>query len=388
MFWIVLLVLFLISLLIILIPLKHFRDGKSENQDSGGQARDKSLMVYKAQLNELDLDHQMGRLAETEAAAARLEIERRLLKIDADPTIVREGNHLSLPLMATMTTLILLSCMTLYLTLGLPGMPDFILADQSHSQAVQADKNPNSQEAFETIETLESHLEQNPNDLDAWRALGQSYGQLQNWTAAARAYQHWYDQAPDSIDAAVIYGESLIMMHDGKVGPAALLVMTRAQVIQPRNPGVRHYLALADYQAGNIELALRNWKLLESESKPGVPWLGQLRFWIGRAEKDLGIETARQVIPAISAEQRNAVAQMSEEDQLALIKGMVGRLQATMDARPENIEGWLQLANAYRVLGQNQDAVTALEKALSHLTDQTPEDLIAQIKKQLEILRK
>ena len=52
---------------------------------------DYDVAVYRDQLDELKRDEQRGTLSATEIAAARLEIERRLLKYDAELAERRHG---------------------------------------------------------------------------------------------------------------------------------------------------------------------------------------------------------------------------------------------------------------------------------------------------------
>ena len=113
MFWFLLIGFFLMALLIILIPLSRYRDKDHQGSDGG-----KNIDVYKAQLHEVDADQQMGRLNETEAAAARLEIERRLLKATANQAPTQDNAGTSWPLIGLITALVLLFSMTFYLTIG------------------------------------------------------------------------------------------------------------------------------------------------------------------------------------------------------------------------------------------------------------------------------
>jgi len=381
MFWPLFIALFLLALSFVLVPLL-----RSRNKGIVSPHSKQNVEVYKAQLRELDADLKNGLLGDAEADTARLEIERRLLKAVAEKDTSHEKKQgVSTAFLITVTVLLLLVSATIYLYIGMPGMRDFALKDQRHSVMQREAKNEKSPQIHQEISEIQQHLQQKPEDVLAWRALGQYQSQLDNRAAAAQAFQHWYELEPDNIDAAVVYSESLIMLSNGRVGPAALLVLNKAQKMQPRNPGVRHYLAMAHYQAGRVEQALADWKALEAESKPGVPWLRQLRAWIRRAESDLGIETAKSsdVVPEISAADRKAIQDMSGEDQLAMIKSMVGRLQGKMDQNPDNIEGWVRLAKAYMVLGQKEDAIRSLEQAVKY----APQDLKPQLKKQLEILR-
>lgn len=74
--------------------------------------------------------------------------------------------------------------------------------------------------------------------------------------------------------------------------------------------------------------------------------------------------------PGPSAEEVAAAQEMSEEDRMAMIEGMVAGLAERLEEEPNNREGWFRLARSYNVLGRPEDAVTALESA----TKAFPED--------------
>jgi cytochrome c-type biogenesis protein CcmH len=58
-----------------------------------------------------------------------------------------------------------------------------------------------------------------------------------------------------------------------------------------------------------------------------------------------------------------AIQQMSPEEQAEMIHAMVDRLAAKLAANPDDAEGWRKLARAYQVLGENDKAKTALDRA-------------------------
>ncbi|VAV91635.1 hypothetical protein MNBD_ALPHA02-2556 [hydrothermal vent metagenome] len=381
MFWIVSAFLLLIALAIILIPLFRYREDAEQDQSQ-------SINVYKAQLKELDGDQKNDQLSKAEAVSARLEIERRLLKIagNSEDKAEKTGTSTARPILIMVTVLVFLGSYGFYLLIGNPGMPDFPLDEQKNSAARMTKEDAKSPEMINEVAILKTYLAQKPDDIEAWRTLGQLETDLHNRPEAAKAFQRWHELDPNNIDSAVVYAESLIILSDGRVGPAALLVLNRARKIQPQNPGVRHYMALAEYQDGKVEQALAGWKALAADSKPGAPWLNALNRWIRKAEKELGLPSsiARGTGPALSAEQRATVADMSPAERAKMIKSMVARLQSKMDENPENIEGWFRLAKAYSVLGQKEDAIKAMEQAIKY----APDDQKPQIKKQLEILKK
>ncbi len=53
---------------------------------------------------------------------------------------------------------------------------------------------------------------------------------------------------------------------------------------------------------------------------------------------------------------------------------MVNRLAERLEENPDDLDGWLQLANAYKVLGEQKNAVSAYEMASTLLSDIAPGD--------------
>ena len=58
-----------------------------------------------------------------------------------------------------------------------------------------------------------------------------------------------------------------------------------------------------------------------------------------------------------------AIQQMSPEEQAEMIRGMVDKLAAKLEANPDDADGWRKLARAYQVLGENDKAKNALDRA-------------------------
>ncbi len=386
MIWLALSLIFLLALALMLVPLYRYQSDPAASENIV-KNNVKNIAVYKAQLSELQSDLDNGVLSPAEVAAAQLEIERRLLRISSEKdTIEPKNNETSLKLLTVIITLVLLGSTAFYLNIGMPGMPDFALKDQPHSTTQRTKSNSASPEIIAEIAKIQAHLQKNPDDVNGWRALGQYQTDLQNRVKAAEAFQRWFELDSANIDAALMFSESLIMLSDGRVSPAALLALDRAQKIQADNPGVRHYLALAEYQAGNVDQALVNWQALMAASPADAPWRRSIQRWIDKAQNDLGIAVTNStaVAPPLSEANRKAIAEMSAEEQEALIKSMVARLARKMDENPENTEGWFRLAKAYMMLGQKSDAIKSLEQAEKF----APDALKPQIKKQLEILLK
>ena len=67
-----------------------------------------------------------------------------------------------------------------------------------------------------------------------------------------------------------------------------------------------------------------------------------------------------------------AVQGMTPEERAEMIRGMVDTLAARLEENPNDPEGWLRLAQSYRVLGEPQKALEALRQAVELSPEHIP----------------
>ena len=75
-----------------------------------------------------------------------------------------------------------------------------------------------------------------------------------------------------------------------------------------------------------------------------------------------------------SAEDVEAAQEMSDAERSEFIQSMVDRLAERLKDEPDDLDGWLQLARAYMVLGDNEKARGAFEAANGLLDDLSASD--------------
>ncbi|MCH8861433.1 MAG: c-type cytochrome biogenesis protein CcmI [Proteobacteria bacterium] len=286
MIWAIYAAMLLVAGAIVLLPLFRARSAGDESQDGENQGGE-ALAVYRQQLVELERDLSLGLLNEEEAEAARLEIHRRMLAA-ADEGAGSSGTGLSPKVAAAVALLVLAAATVLYAERGEPGLVSLPLG-----RSAQADPQVDLGPAMGQIETrlaqLEAKLATDPDNLEGWSMLGRSYRVLGRTYAAADAYGRAVALAPGNVELRLVQAELLVELLDGLIGPAARLVFTQIQEIDPGHPAPRFYLGLAAYQDNNIRGAIEIWRGLEQDSPADAPWLPALRGRIARAEADLGI---------------------------------------------------------------------------------------------------
>jgi cytochrome c-type biogenesis protein CcmH len=331
--------------------------------------------VYRDQLQELDRDIARGLITETEAAAARLEIQRRLLATDRQP--VAQTRLSRSPVLAGIVFVVVAGgSLSSYLWLGAPGVPDEPFSARKAELAQQ--NGPSRLE--EAAASLAARLKQNPTDPEGWALYGRTLAMMRQWDQAEDAYHHAIDLGLVTPDVLGDHAEVLVMQAGGTVTPAAAAALQQVLKADPSSGIARYYLALADMQAGEPRKAIAGWQALLAEMPADSPLRPQLGARIAEAALSAGIPTPELAQgtppapePAFSATagptpgpDGKAVAdaaKMPDEQRQAMIRGMVANLATKQAADPRNLDGWLRLGRAYAVLHEPDKAADAYDKA-------------------------
>jgi cytochrome c-type biogenesis protein CcmH len=344
--------------------------------------------VYRAQLDELARDVARGTIGGSEAQAARVEIERRLLAADAPPGSTRgSARDAATPRAGSSRALALASALIIaggaglvYLRLGAPGVPDVPYAEQ-HEMAPPG-QAPHIDMA-DAAKTLAARLKANPNNPQGWLMYARTQAELGNWQPSADAYAHAIEQGLTDADVFAGYGEMLALATDGIVGPPARAAFASALQRDPKNDVARYYTALADAQAGESRRAITAWQALAADIPDDSPMREAIGRQIADAASAAGIAapplprgqpaaatTAAASTGAASTgaagpgqEQMAAAKNMSSAERDQMIRGMVEKLAARLASAPDNLNGWLQLGRAYTVLGDADKATDAFDHA-------------------------
>jgi cytochrome c-type biogenesis protein CcmH len=335
-----------------------------------------ALAVYRDQLAEINHDAARGILDESQARAAQIEIERRILALDDAPKF-QPARTPSPLLIVAMAVVLPLAAFGLYLHLGNPSLPGQPAGDHLRAEAMPA-----------AVKALQGAVGKAPTDPTAWRALGEGLMAAQHPQEAAGAFAKAIGLGDKDPVLQARYGSALVLAENGQVGAKAKAAFTAALAADPTEPVARFFLALAKEQDGDPETALTEWLALERDLPPDAPWRSDLAANIDRLARKLGKDPAAlpgraaanaatangasaaaagasgpEAAPGLSDSDMQAAAQMSAEDRRKFIEGMVAKLADKLKAGGGDIEDWIRLARSYSVLGRDDDAKAAWAKA-------------------------
>jgi cytochrome c-type biogenesis protein CcmH len=314
--------------------------------------------VYQDQLAEIDRDLANGLIGETEGAAARVEIGRRLLAA-ADAEEGRAvSSSLRLRRAVAMVALIGVPVLAggLYLHLGSPALPDFPLASRARAPAA-------GQSLDQLVAQVQTHLEKNPTDGRGWSVLAPVLGRLGRFDDAAQAFRNAIRYDGDSAARRAGLGEALAGAANGVVTAEAKAEFERAVALDADEPKARYFLGVAAEQDGRPKEAAALWRELLSKASPDAPWRPVLETALARVGAAAQAAPDNAKMPALSNDTIASVQGMSEGDRGAMIRGMVDRLAARLKQNGDDVEGWLRLARAYMVLKEPDNARAARDDA-------------------------
>lgn len=353
---------------------------------TGGAAGNPDIGIYRDQLAEVDRDLARGLISEQEAERLRTEVARRILAADrTGPSSVGEApGRLSRAAALVVLATVVGGALGLYTRLGAPGYDDQPLSkriaeaeerrltrpSQAEIEAMAAQTAaPRPQvdpDFLELMEKLRRTLEDRPDDLRGYRLLARNEAALGNHAAAARAQEHiltLLDEpaARDYSDLAEYY----VSAAAGYVSPEAEAAILAALQRDETDPRARYFAGLLYIQIGRADVAFRFWRGLLEEGPESAPWMAPIRAEISALAAMAGVDytppppRAAPASPATggpTAEDMAAAAEMSPEDRVAMIQGMVEGLSERLAIEGGTAPEWAQLIRALGVLGQTARA--------------------------------
>lgn len=342
----------------------------------GAGRAESARRVYVAQLAEVESDLARGVISETEAAALRTEVSRRLLGTEG--AAGEAGN--AAPAGATGAMAVLVAVFVvggaagLYAVIGAPGAADQPRAARLAEAAAAHAARPSQAEAEATfasrpegvpppiepeqaalLDRLRDVLETRPDDLQGHKLLSNTLVELGQWSAAAKAQaQVARISGPGAAAEHAAHAQFMILASGGYVSPEAEAALRTALAADPDLPGARFLSGINALQAGRPDIAFDLWARLLAESPPNAPWVAMIEAQIfdvalaaGRRPPEI-----RQRRPGPTREDLEAAATLGPEAQTEMAEGMVARLAERLGSEGGPAEDWAMLIRALSVLGE------------------------------------
>lgn len=347
--WIIFAVLTALAVVAVLWPLAR----KPATTD----AREADVAFYKAQTAEIARDEARGVIGGDEAATARNEAARRLMAAQgrAAPDVAGASPWATRAVAVATLVLVPVLALGLYWRVGAPGIPDDPLQ-------ARLDAPASSMDLPTAIAKIEQHMAEHPDEPKGWQVLAPIYTRLGRFDEAARAYRNLIRLEGPTADRWGALGEAEVFAKSGTVDDDAKAAFEHAVELDPRAPRANFYLGMAAQQDGDKAKARDLWTRLLADSPPDAAWVPTVKTHL--AELDGRPPEASAAAPGMPSGPAAAqVAAMTLDKQQAFIRRMVAGLADRLKSNGNDIDGWLRLVRAYRVLQEPEKAKGALGDA-------------------------
>lgn len=354
------------------------------------QAAEYDLKVYRDQLSEIERDLARGTLAPEEAERLRTEVSRRLLEADralragTGTGAAEAGSRVGLIVAAGVMLALIGGSFAVYSRVGAPGYPDLPLAkrlaisdelrasrpSQAEMEAAAAGSLPAPMEPdaeFAALMTqLRAAVAARPDDPRGLELLAANEARLGNRVAARAAMEGLVRARGDAATAEdhAALAEAMILAAGGRVSPEAEAALTEALTRAPRNALARYYFGVMAAQVGRFDRTFGLWRPLLEEGPPDAPWIAPIRAQIAEVAQLAGVAYDPPATPGPDAADIAAAADMTPEENQAMIESMVARLGARLADEGGTVEDWVRLISSLAVLGRMDEAQAIYAEAL------------------------
>ena len=325
---------------------------------ASGQRADYELEVCRAQLRELERDFERGVVTQEDSEAAKLEIQRRMLAADAarEAKAAAAAGPLDRALPAVLGALLPLAAFGLYAWLGSPGATGVSGIGATAQRAAPGAEQSDLPDIQTMITRLKGRLAEQPQDIDGWITLGQSYMAIGRYQDSISAFDRALTIRADLPFVNAARGEALVFAAEGQITPEARAAFEKTLEGDPGEPRARFYLAMAAEQDGEPRKALDGLVALLAEAPPGATWAQAVRNRAAALAEQLGEDPAT-LLPAAPV-----VAAASGPKSAAETAADPEELAARLAENPKDYEGWIALARLRAAAGDENGALAALQK--------------------------
>ncbi|MEM7620138.1 MAG: c-type cytochrome biogenesis protein CcmI [Pseudomonadota bacterium] len=327
--------------------------------------------VYKDQLTEIETDCTRGLINSDEAKVAKVEIARRLLatsnnKTDQSTNQKNQGRTaVPLPVFVLCVLCVPFLSLILYLSYGSPGQPNQPFVARQNAPL-------ENQPLRVLMSKMQAHLQANPNDGKGWDLVAPIYLKLRQFAQAALAYKKALELQGETLERSINYAESLYWSTNQNITPLVEQALINALKLKTDIHMFRVRLAQGYEQQGRIVKALKEWDKLSkyAQDNPQILKLVQenksrLQALAAKAKQG----DRPNVLAGPSAQDIEAASQLSENERTAMINAMVEGLSERLRQNGGNLQEWVRLVQAYKVLGKRDAAYQAIKDAKKNLQD-------------------
>ena len=257
-FWIAAAALLVLALLLVLPALIRHRTAAQAASASAPSASRSNLSILRDQLAQVDAELAAGSLTAEQHHLSRSEIERRVLDEEAVTEAPRKAGSAS-------RTALVLGVLIPAFAIGAYTLKGNLAA--LDPQARQANAEPGAEVTMAQVEEMVEKLAKKldgqaapqPGDAQGWTMLARSYGFLQRFPEASRAYSRALALDPKNAQLMADHADILAALQGQQLSGEPMRLIEQALQIDPNNPKALALAGSGAFERKDFAAAVNYW---------------------------------------------------------------------------------------------------------------------------------
>lgn len=309
---------------------------------------DTTRAFFRDQLEGIDRDQAAGRLSEEQAASARAELAREVMRHERENPVAAKAGSGRMAMIAILPVIAVTS-LGVYGWIGRSDLPALPLAGR------EVPEGPMELDLGSAIALVEAQMVANPGDVRGWLVLAPIYMDQGRYGEAANAWRRVLSLEPPTADRETGLAEALILANEGQANEEALGLLRSAMTSDPVHIRSRFYLAGELTRMGEYAEGAELWQELLALATGEEPWVDTARAGLIAAEAGLTGDTLGGSEPDATMD--------------VMIRGMVEGLAARIADEGGTAAEWMQLVRSRFQLDGAEAAREDLERGRAALAD-------------------
>lgn len=230
----------------------------------------RNIEIFKERLQELEAEQQQGTLDQESLQQLKIELEKSLLSdVGQSATAELQPVDVAAPhwlIAALISITVVIASLSLYQILGRGD--DYsrylVLRDSGMLNNQVAANKPAAPDFNKAITVLLEKLKENPQDLQKWYLLANSYAATQQFNKAAEVFLRIQTlvgkDSPEYASAKGAYAQSLYLANNEQVNDAVRVALDEALAIDPQEANALVLNGIDAYQKGTYQEAITIWE--------------------------------------------------------------------------------------------------------------------------------
>jgi len=264
-FWSTSVGLLLVSIIVILKTLFNKNKSNIKNENN-------SKILYEQKLLEIDKDIENNTLSSNDAENIKKELKNTLQEYQIESDSLLSNSYHSSKNEKKIVSLILILIIPAFVfgVYNIVGSPD-VIEKLALTSNISGTQNSNEQLASvdEMLNRVERRLLDNPDNIDDWLMLANSYLVLKRYPESIRAFENLYRLVGDEPSLLFRYADALAMANSGTFTGKPAKMIKKALLLDPENTMGLWLAGLASYEEGKIKEAITHWEKVLPKLKDG-----------------------------------------------------------------------------------------------------------------------